>query len=37
MVSGGVASLPEGKSRGLGLVQLRAKYRLVSTTSSPYR
>ena len=34
--SWGVASLPEGKSRGLGLVQLCAKYRLVNTTSSPY-
>ena len=34
--SWGVASLPEGKSRCLGLVQLRAKYRLVSATSSPY-
>ena len=34
--SGGVASLPEGKSRFLGLVQLRTEYRLVSATSSPY-
>ena len=32
----GVASLPEGKSRGLCLVQLCAKYRLVSATLSPY-
>ena len=35
--SRGVAPLPEGKSRGLSLVQLCAKYRLVSTTSSPYQ
>ena len=28
----GVASLPEGKSRGLCLVQLCAKYRLVNAT-----
>ena len=34
--SWGVASLLEGKSRGLGFVQLCAKYRLVSATSSPY-
>ena len=34
--SWGVASLPEGKSRGLCLVQLSAKHRLVSATSSPY-
>ena len=34
--SWGVASLQEGKSRGLCLVQLCAKYRLVSTTLSPY-
>ena len=27
-LSWGVVSLPEGKSRGLGLAQLRAKYRL---------
>ena len=33
---GGVASLPEGKGRGLCFVQLCAKYRLVSTTLSPY-
>ena len=33
---GGVASLPEGKSWCLGLVQLHAKYRVVSATSSPY-
>ena len=32
----GVASLPEGKSRALCLVQLCAKYRLVSATLSPY-
>ena len=32
--SWGVVSLPEGKSRGLCLVQLCAKYRLVSATSS---
>ena len=31
-----VASLPEGKSRGLCLVHLCAKYRLVSATLSPY-
>ena len=31
-----VASHPEGKSRGLCLVQLCAKYRLVSATLSPY-
>ena len=34
--SWGVASLPEGKSRCLGLVQLRRKYRLIRATSSPY-
>ena len=33
-VSWSVDSLPEGKSRGLCLVQLCAKYRLVSATSS---
>ena len=33
-VSWGVVSLPEGKSRGLCLVQLCAKYRLVSAKSS---
>ena len=32
----GVTSLSEGKSQGLCLVQLCAKYRLVSATSSPY-
>ena len=32
----GVASLLEGKSRGLCLVQLCAKYRQGSVTSSPY-
>ena len=31
-----MASLPMGKSRGLWLVQLCAKYRLVNATSSPY-
>ena len=31
-----MASLPEGKSRDLCLVELCAKYRLVSATSSPY-
>ena len=35
-LSGGVASLPEGKSQGLCLVQLCVKYRLVSATSNPY-
>ena len=34
--SWGVASLPEGKSRGLCLVQLCAKYRLVNAKLSPY-
>ena len=34
--SWGVASLPEGKSQGLCLVQLCAEYRLVSATLSPY-
>ena len=33
--SWGVASLPEGKDRGLCLAQLRAKYRLVSIESLP--
>ena len=32
----GVASLPEGKSQSLCLVQLCAKHRLVSATLSPY-
>ena len=36
MVSWGVVSLPESKSQGLCLVQLCAKYRLVSAASSPY-
>ena len=35
--SWGVASLLKGKSQGLCLVQLCAKYRLVNATSSPYR
>jgi len=34
--SWGVASLPEGKSRGLCLALLCAKYRLVSATLIPY-
>ena len=34
--SWGVVSLPEGKSRGPCLVQLCAKHRLVSATSSSY-
>ena len=36
LFSWGVASLPEGKSQGLCLVQLCAKYRLVSAMLSPY-
>ena len=34
--SWGVASLPEGNSRGLCLAQLCTKYRLVSAALSPY-
>ena len=35
-ISWGMASLPEGKSRGLCLAQLCAKYGLVSAMLSPY-
>ena len=35
-LSGGVASLLEGKNQSVCLVHLCVKYRLVSTTSSPY-